>query len=173
MLFVELGDIERCRLSGGLEQFPAALRADGKAVLRGAENDARLDRAQRGGDFTGKVLEARAVDHVDLLAAEGNGSESRGNRYLALDFFRVVVADGVAVGDLALAVDGAGQVEHVLGKGGLAAAAVTEQADIADVLGCVAHGLSSPCNYLKKLKFIVLVILPKKQGNATKINYTL
>ena len=151
VLLIELGDVEGDRLAGGLEQLPVALRADGKAVLRGAEDDARLDSAQRGGDFTGEVLEARAVDHVDLLAAEGNGSDSRGDRYLTLDLFRVVVADGVAVVDLALTVDGTGQVEHVLGKGGLAAAAVTEQADIADVLGCVAHGLSSPYNYLKKL----------------------
>ena len=170
MLLVELGNVEHDGLFRRLEHLPAALRADGKTVLRGAENDARLDRTQRRGDLAGEVLEARAVDHVDLLSAEGNGSESRRDRYLALDFFRIVVADGVAVGDLALPVDGAGQIEHILGKSGLAAAAVTEQADIPDVLGCVAHGLSSPYNYLIKNS---LVILPKKRGDAARINYTL
>ena len=97
VLLVDFGDIEHGGLAGGLERFPAALGADGDAVLGTAEDHADLCRAQRAGDLTGEVKEAGAVENVDLAAAEIHRSDAGGNGDLTLDLFGVVVADGVAV----------------------------------------------------------------------------
>ena len=139
VVFVGLGNVEHGGHVGVLQILPAALGADRDAVLRAAEDDARLNCAQRAHDLAGKVKEAGAVEHVDLAAAVVHRGDAGGNGDLALDFFRVIVTDGVAVGNLALTVDGAGHVQHAFSERGFAAAAVPEQAYVADGLGFVAH----------------------------------
>ena len=139
VLLVELGDAEEGGQVGGLQSLPAPLGADGDAVLGGDEDDARLHRAQGAGDLAGEVEVAGAVEDVDLVAVEFHGLHGQGNAGLALGLFGVVVADGVAVGDLALAVDGAGQVQHVLHQRGLAAVEMAQQGDVADLFRFKAH----------------------------------
>ena len=144
VILIGLGDIEHAGHVGVLEVFPAALGADGDAVFRGAEDHAGLDGAQSAHHVTRKVEKARAVEHVDLAAAEVDRRDAGRDRDLALDLFGIVVTDGVAVGGLALTVDRTSHVQHALGERGLAAAAMAEQAHIADILGFVAHVVYSP-----------------------------
>ncbi len=136
VLLAALGDGEHDRQVGVLQIVPAALGADGHAlggVLGGDSDHAGLDRAQRAQHVAHKVKVTGAVQNVDLLAGKLHGHNGGGDGDLAGDLFRVVVADGVAVGDLAEAVDGAGHVQHALDQAGLAAVAVTEDGDVANV----------------------------------------
>ena len=141
VLLIALGDAESNGDVGGLQVFPCPLSADRQPVLGGAEDDAGFGGADGSQGLAHKVKEAGAVQHVDLAAAEINGGYSGGNGDLALDFLRVIVADGVAVADLTHAVDSAGAEQHALSKAGLAAVAMAQQADVADVFGFVAHVL--------------------------------
>ena len=141
MLFVDLGDVEHCGNACSLEVFPASFRSNGDAVLSRAEDDAGLNNADSGENVADEVKVTRAVENIDLAAAEVYGSDGSCNCDLTLDFFGVIVADGVAVGDLAHTVDSAGREQHALSKAGLTAVAVTHEADVADVFGFVAHVL--------------------------------
>ncbi len=138
VLLVALGDAEHDGQLGLLKVFPAALGTDAdrfRRVLGGEDDHAGLDSAQRAEHVADEVEVAGAVKHVDLAAAEVHGGDGGGNGDLAGGLFGVVVADGVAVADLAHAVDRAGDVEHALRQAGLAGVAVADQADIADVFG--------------------------------------
>ena len=94
-----------------------------------------LNSAQGAQGLADEVEVTRAVQHVDLLAAEIDGSQGRGDGDLPLDLLGVVVAGGVAVGNLALTVSRAGHKEHALGQTGLAAVAVAQEGDVANVFG--------------------------------------
>ena len=59
---------------------------------------------------------------------------------MTADLLGVVIADGISVGVLADAVDCAGHVKQALSQRGLAAAAVTQQTDIADGINSVHCG---------------------------------
>ena len=89
--------------------------------------------------LAGEVEAARGVQHIDLAALELYRSHSQGDGNLALDLLGVVVADGVAVGGLTHAVDGLGHVQQALSQGGLAAAAMSDEGHVADVLYRIAH----------------------------------
>ena len=141
VLFVDLGDVEHCGNACGLEVFPASFRSNGDAVLSRAEDDAGLNNADSGENVADEVKVTRAVENIDLAAAEVYGSDGSCNCDLTLDFFGVIVADGISVGDLAHTVDSAGREQHALSKAGLTAVAVTHEADVADVFGFVAHVL--------------------------------
>ena len=156
VLFVALGDGEHDGQGSCLEVVPAALCTDGNAlarVLRGGDYHTGLDRAQRAQRVADKVKEAGAVQYVDLAAVVADGSNGGGDGYLAGDFLCVVVAYGVAVGDLAETVDSAGDVQHTLGQTGFAVIAMTQQGNIADVLGFVAHVLLPLCQNILRCKF--------------------
>jgi len=139
VLFIQLGDVEHCGLFGRLEIFPAALGADGKTVLGGAQDEAGFNSADGAKHLAHKVLITGAVQHVDLAAAKFDGSQSGGYSDLALYLLGVVIADGVAVGDLAETVEGADREQHALGKTSLAAVSVAQQGNVADLVGVVAH----------------------------------
>ena len=141
VLFVYLRDVEHCGNAGRLKIFPASLRTDGNAVLGRAEDDAGLNNADSGENVADEVEIAGAVKNIDLAAAEAYGSDGSRDGNLALDLFSVIVADGIAVGDLAHTVDSAGRKQHAFGKAGLTAVAVTHEADVADVFCFVAHVL--------------------------------
>ena len=117
-----------------LQVLPRALGSDGNAVLGRAQDHAGLHRAQRAQHLADKVEIARAVQHVDLAAAKGNRGQGRGNRNLALDLFRVIVADRVPVGNLAETVHRAGDKKHAFRQAGLAAVPMPEEGDVANVL---------------------------------------
>ena len=167
VLLVQLGDVENRGNASGLQILPAALCADGDAVFRRAEDNSGFDDADGGENFAGKVKVAGAVEHIDLAAAEINGRDGGGDCDLALDLFSVIVADGVAVSDLAHTVDSAGAEQHALGKAGLTAVAVTYEADVADVLGFVAHVLLPLCQNILRCKFLIA------KFNQQSIYYTL
>ena len=133
VLLIGLGDDEQGGQVRGLGGLPHTLGADGDAVLGGDQDGAGFHRAQGAQGLAHKVKVARAVQDVDLLAAEADGGDGGGDGDLALDLFGVVVAGGVAVGDLALAISGAGYKEHALGQTGLAAVAVAQEGDVANV----------------------------------------
>ena len=64
-----------------------------------------------------------------------------GDGVAAPDFLRIKVAGGISVRALAQAVDALGQKQHALGQGGLSVAAVTQQADITNILSSVHRKL--------------------------------
>ena len=90
-------------------------------------------------DLTGEVEAAGHVEHVDLAAVVFHGSHGQRNGDLAADLFGIVVTNGIAVGNSAQTVRAAGEIQHALSEGGLAAAAVAKQHDIADVF-CTHNG---------------------------------
>ena len=148
VLLVALGDAEHDGQLCVLQVIPAALAADGEAVgriLGGGDNHAALDSAQSAQHVAHKVEVAGAVEDVDLHAAVVHRGDGGRDGDLAGGLLGIVVADGGAVGNLAHAVDGAGAVEHALGKAGLAVVAVADQADVANVFRFVAHVLLPLC----------------------------
>ncbi len=62
---------------------------------------AGLNNADSGENVADEVKVTRAVENIDLAAAEVYGSDGSCNCDLTLDFFGVIVADGISVGDLA------------------------------------------------------------------------
>jgi len=139
VFFASLGDAENGGHIGSLEQLPVALCADRNAVLGSDQNDTGLNSANSGSDVACEVEITGAIQNIDLAAAELNGSNGGGDGYLALDLFGIIVADGVSIGYLALTVNGTGDKQHALCKGGFTAVAVAQKADIADFIGFVAH----------------------------------
>ena len=124
------------------QHLPAALRTDGKTVLGAADEDRALTGADGGERFAGKVEVAGSVEDVDLDVLIFDGGDCQGNGDASLDLLGIVVAGGIAVGNLAETVRAAGKEKHALSERGLAAAAVTEQADVAYVFS--THRGSSP-----------------------------
>ena len=124
------------------QHLPGALHAHAEAVLGGAHDDGALGAAQGGDSLAGEVEVAGGVHQIDFDVLIFDGGEGQGNRNLALDLLGVVVADGVAVSGAAQAVGALGHVQHLLGKRGLAGAAVAQQRDIANVIS--SHSGVSP-----------------------------
>jgi len=117
------------------QQLPAALHTHGQAVLGGTHQHGALGSTDGGNGLAGEIKVAGSVHDVDadvLIFDRGKGQR---NRDLALDLLGVVVADGVAVGGTAQTIRSLGHEEHLLGQSRLAGATVTQQADVANVIG--------------------------------------
>ena len=95
--------------------------------------------AQRLRDLTGKVEIAGVVDKVQLALVIFHRNDGRGDGILSLLLFVVKVGNGRAVGAFAETGDRLGGEQHALAQGGLAVAAVSQQADVADVVGSIGH----------------------------------
>ena len=139
MLLVELGDIEHCGKTGFCEVLPALFGADADAALRGQADQTRVGNAQGLHDLTGKVEVAGVIENVDLALVIFHRNDRRRDGILALLLFVVEVGNGRAVRALAQTGDRLGRKEHALAQRGLAVAAVTQQADVANVIGSIAH----------------------------------
>ena len=139
MLLVELGDIEHCGKTGFCEVLPALFGADADAALRGQADQTRVGNAQGLHDLTGKVEVAGVIENVDLALVIFHRNDRRRDGILALLLFVVEVGNGRAVRALAQTGDRFGRKEHALAQRGLAVAAVTQQADVANVIGSIAH----------------------------------
>ena len=135
VLLIGLGHYKHGGQVCGFGSLPHTLGADRDAVLGSDQDGPGFHRAQGAQGLTDEVEIARAVQNIDLLAAEADRGNGGCNGDLALDLFRVVVASGVAVRDLALTIDGAGHKEHALSQTGLAAVAVAQEGDVANVFG--------------------------------------
>ena len=133
VFLVLLGDVDDAGLLLLLEVLPATLRAHAEPVLGRAHQNAHLGGPDAGLHLAGKVEVARGVQHVDLHPVVQHGGHGQGDGNLALDLLRVVIANGIAVRRLAQAVGNAGDIQHALHQGGFPAAAVTKQADVANV----------------------------------------
>ena len=139
MLLVELGDVEHCGKAGLCKVLPALFGADADAALRGQADDARVGNAQGLHDLTGEVEVAGVVEDVNFALIIFHRNHRRRDGILALLLFVVEVRNRRAVGTLAKTRDGLGGKEHALAQRGLAVAAVTQQADVANVIGSIAH----------------------------------
>ena len=139
VLLVGLGDVEQTGERVLLAIFPRLFRADAHAGLGRADDDGSVGSLNGLRDLTGEVEAAGHVEHVDLAAVVFHGSHGQRNGDLAADLFGIVVTNGVAVGNSAQTVRAAGEIQHALSEGGLAAAAVAKQHDIADVF-CTHNG---------------------------------
>ena len=139
MLFVELGDVEHRGQAGLGEALPALFGADGDAALGGEADESCVRHAQRLRDLTGEVEIAGVVDKVQLALVIFHRNDGRGDGILSLLLFVVKVGNGRAVGAFAETGDRLGGEQHALAQGGLAVAAVSQQADVADVVGSIGH----------------------------------
>ena len=154
VLLVALGNGEHNRQLCILKVVPVALCANGNglgSVLGGGDDHAALHCAQCAENIAHEVKVTGAVQNVNLCTVVVYGCDGGGDSYLAAGFFCVVVADGGAVSYLAHTVDSAGAEKHALCKAGLTVVAVANKADVANVLGFVAHVLLIPlyqiCEY--------------------------
>ena len=139
VLLVDLGDIDEARHVALLAILPDFFKANGNAVLGGADDDGGVGGPQSLHDLAGEIECAGGVQQVDLAALVFQRGHSHGNGDLAADLLGIVVADRVAVRTSAHAADCVGHKQQTLGQGGLAAAAMPHQADITDVLYRITH----------------------------------
>ena len=144
VVLIGLGNIDKTGHIPLFAVLPRLLQANGDTVLGGADDDGGIRGPQSLHDLTGKIKGARGIQHIDPAALVLQGRHSGGKGDLALGLLGIVVADGVAVHHTAHAVQGAGHVKQALCQGGLTVSAVTQQADVADVLYRIAHVLSTP-----------------------------
>lgn len=89
--------------------------------------------------LAGEIESARGVQQIDFAALILQGGDCGGDGNLAANLLGIVVTDGVAIGAVAHAVDGAGHKQQAFCQGSLAVAAVAHQTDISDVLHRIAH----------------------------------
>ena len=132
VVLVHLGDVDEPGHVPLFAVLPGLLKAHGDAVLGRAHQNGGVGSPQGLYHSAGEVEGAGGVQQVDLHILVFQGDHGGGDGNITADLLGVVVADGVAVGVLAHAVDGAGHVKQTLSQGGLAAAAVPEQTDVAD-----------------------------------------
>ena len=139
VLLVGLGDIDEPGHVALLAVFPDLFKANGNAVLGGADNDGGVGGPQGLHDLTGEVERTGGVQDVDLTALVFQGGYRGRNGDLAANFFGVIIADGVAIGAGTHALDCTGHKQQALSQGSLPAAAVAHQTDVSDVLHRITH----------------------------------
>jgi len=134
VILISLGNIDEAGHIPLFAVLPCLLHTYGHAVLGGADDDGGVGGPEGLHDLAGEIECARSIQYVDAAALVIDGRHSRGQRDLTLYFFRIIVAHGISVSDPALTLDGAGNEQQILCQRGLTAAAVTQQANVADVL---------------------------------------
>ena len=142
VILVHLVDEDGAGQAVALSVVPGGVEADigAAAVLRGHDEEGRLDHLQRGGDLAEKVRVAGRVNEIDLHPVPLAGGECGVDAGLALDFFRVKIGDSGTVFNASLAVNGPGNIEERFGEGSLPCAAVSDKCNVAyGVYGVPAH----------------------------------
>ena len=139
VVLVQLGDIEHGRQLGVIQIVPGLFGAHGDAALGGQADETGVHNPQRLGNFTGEGEVAGVVQNIDLAFIVLHRQNGGGDGIAALDLLGVEVADSIAVGTLAQTRDRLGREQHALAECGFAIAAVAKQADVADVIGSIAH----------------------------------
>ena len=124
----------RGRWRGALPDGVGADLRPGHAV----DQDQRAVGHARGfGDFAVEVGVAGRVDQVDLVALPLQRRDRQADRHLALELFWIEIGRGVAVVDRAHSRDGPRAKQQGLAQRRLARATMREQADVAQLRGCV------------------------------------
>ena len=139
VLLVGLGDVQEAGHIPLLAVFPRLFQAHGDAVLGGADDHGGVGGTKGLHHLAGKVKGARRIQHIDAAALVLQGRHGGGQGDLTLGLLGIIITDRIAVRAATHAVDGSGHKQQALRQGGLAAAAVAQQADIADVLYRIAH----------------------------------
>ena len=134
MLAVDLCDDDHAGNAALAGRVPCLLKTGGQSGGRAHHEHGALHGVQRAGHFAREIEVAGNVDDIELLAVDFNGRHGRADGNMALDLFRIPVADSVAIFDTALAVDDAGCIEHRFDQRGLALRAVSQYRDVADIL---------------------------------------
>ena len=99
--------------------------ADAHAVLGGNDQKHRLGGTDALRNAGGEIEHTGGIQQVDLYAVPIEGRNGGADRYLTLDLLGIEVAYGIAVGDFAQTVGGAGFEQQHLCQAGFAGAAVT------------------------------------------------
>ena len=141
VILVGLGDVEQAGQLAALAELPGLLSAHAHAALGGADDDGGVGGLHGLDDLAGEVEVTGSVQNVDFAAVIFHRSHGQGDGNLALGLFGIIVAHGIAIGDLAQSGSAAGQIQHTLCQGGLSVSAMPQQADITNVLRGIAHTL--------------------------------
>ena len=111
VVLVYLGDVDETGHIPRFAVFPGFLKADGDAVLGGADQNGCVSGAEGFHGSAGKVKAAGGIQQIDLGVVVFQGDHGGGDGNIAADLLRVKITYGVAVGVAADPVDGTGHVE--------------------------------------------------------------
>ena len=151
MLAIDLRHDDHTGHAALAARVPCFFKAGGQAGHSAHDKRSAFHSSQRARHLAREIEVAGDVDDIELLAVDFNGRHGRTDGDMALDLFRIPVADSVAIFDTALAIDDAGCVEHRLDQSGLALRAVSQYRDVANILyHVVLHiscaSLQPPCS---------------------------
>ena len=144
VLAIHLVDDDHARSVGLVAQIPRLFRAHVQAGNRAHGDDRALGHGHGADHFAGEIEVAGHVDQIDLDVLPLEGSDGGADGDLAALLLLVAVGHRVAILDAALTVDGAAGVQQGLDQRGLALAAVSDDGDIADVLGLIVLHVRIP-----------------------------
>ena len=125
-----------CFFSFGCK-LPSFFSADKHAGFCGKSNDYCVSGAYSFVESAGKVKQSGSVDYVYLNAVVLKRSNSGGNGNFTFNFFRVKVANGIAVGNVAKTVGSAGNIKHCLRQRSFTIRTVTRKGNVSDIFSCV------------------------------------
>ncbi len=137
IVIVHLGHEEHARDISLLAELPCLLGADLDAVLAGDDDDRRIRDADSLLDLADEIEVAGRVKDVDLAFIPLYRYDRAADGEFSLLLFRVVVADGIAVGNLSHSGSKACQISHGFREGCFACAPMTKQNDISDFIRSV------------------------------------
>ena len=143
VILIHLGDVNKPGHIPLFTVFPGFFEANGDAVLGRAHQNGGVRSPQSLHHRAGEVKGAGSIQQVDAHVVIIQGNHRGGDGNVTADFLGIIVRNGVAVGIFAHTVNGTGHVKQALSQGGLAAAAVTEQTDVADGINGV-HVVLTP-----------------------------
>ena len=137
VILVYLGNVDETGHVTIFTVFPCLLKADGNAVLGRANKDRCVSGAEAFHHSTGEIECTGSVDQVDLNTLVLQRHNGCGNGDITLDLLGIIIANGVAVGIFADTVNDTGHVEKTFCQSSFAAAAMAQQANVTDRIGCV------------------------------------
>ncbi len=142
---VHLADDDEARQFERLTVVPGELGADLHPGDRIDQHHRPVGHAQGRDHLADEVGVAGRVEQIDLVVFVLERKQGSGQRQLAADLLVLEVGDRVAFFDLTHPVDGAGMEQERLAQRGLSAAAVRDQGDVADGVGCIVlHRAGDP-----------------------------
>ena len=125
------------------QTLPGLFGTDRGAVLGRDDDNAAVSHTQSLGNFALEVKVTGSVDEVQNIIFIFHGSQAGLDRDLTLDLLGIVVTDGVALSNLAQAVDTAGTIQQALDQRSLTLATVTQQANVTNFLHGICHSFLS------------------------------